>query len=92
MSVCIIHYSVILNSFLVCESESVQTSSGIVYVWPMTTPGNTANFTCPLNSDVVETRLCRETGWDTFDEEACGNSNEVSDQLNAAFNNVRHVS
>ena len=74
---------------LVCESENVQSPSGIVYFWPMTTPGNTANFTCPLNNDVVETRFCRETGWEPFDDEACGNSNEVSAQLNEAFNNVR---
>ena len=38
----------------------------------------------------METRLCTETGWEPFDEEACGTSNEVLGQLNAAFNNVRY--
>lgn len=66
----------------------LQADSGITYIWPMTTSGVTANFTCPLSSDAVVTRHCGITGWEPFDDEGCGNSNEVSSQLNKAFNNV----
>ena len=71
-----------------CESETVPTTSGITYIWQTSIPGTTANFTCPLNSNTIVSRVCSITGWDSFDNEGCGNSSEVSNQLDNVFNNV----
>ena len=75
-----------------CESEAVETDSGITYFWPATAPGFTANFSCPLNSTILVTRACGNMGWVHFDEEACGDSDQVNNQLDNVFNNVRHIS
>ena len=72
-----------------CESEMVETDSGITYVWPATAPGFSANFSCPLDSNVVVSRACGSAGWELFDENACGDSDEVNNQLDTIFNNVR---
>ena len=75
-----------------CESEEVETDSGITYFWPAVAPGFIANFSCPLNDTILVTRACGSAGWEQFDEEACGDSDQVNNQLDNVFNNVRHTS
>ena len=74
-----------------CESEIVSTTSGLTYIWQTSSPGTTANFTCPFDSNTVVTRECSITGWDSFDNKGCGNSTEISNQLDKVFNNVIQV-
>ena len=79
---CLLFYSI------GCESEIVPTGNGITYIWQASVPGTTANFICPLSSNVVVTRFCSIAGWDSFDNEGCGNTSEISNQLDNVFNNV----
>ena len=75
-------------SLIGCDPETIQTESGITYIWPQTNPSDTANFMCPFDSNVV-TRRCGLTGnWEAFDQQGCRNLSDVVDQLENLFSNV----
>jgi hypothetical protein len=64
--------------------------SGISYSWPITSGGETATLTCPLNSDVIVTRNCGGEGlWLNIIDDGC-TVNEQLERINSSFTNVRN--
>ena len=67
----------------------IQTESGITYIWPHTSPNANANFMCPFDDNLIVTRRCTPAGnWEPFDQQ-CGSFNDVLNQLDNIFSNVR---
>ena len=74
----------------VCCAETVPTEHGVTYVWPDTSAGRTAVFSCPRSPQFNVTRECNSTGeWQAFDETGCGVVSEDLNGLENIFSNVR---
>ena len=73
-----------------CDAELTISDSGTTFVWPETSGGDIANFTCPLSPQAFATRTCDIGGvWQSFDETACGVVLGLLNVLNDSFSNVR---
>ena len=84
-------YYIMLDIMIIagCNSETIQTDSGIKYVWPYTNnPGSVVYFACPFETKVVS-RVCGFMGkWEPFDLQGCRSISDMLDQLDELFSNV----
>ena len=68
-----------------CPAETAVVN-GIEYLWPNTSAGTNANFTCPNNPRFSVTRNCSVSGnWQNFDQQGCG---ILTDQLRTILSSL----
>ena len=62
--------------------------NSVTFVWPETTSGSNASFTCPNNRLFAVNRFCQEDGqWGDFNDEGCGVlASELEDIATASQN------